>query len=398
MSSGVSIVIPTLNGGAIFKKCLEKIKQQEYAKNIQLIVIDSGSTDGTDVIARQFGATYRQISKDRFHHAKTRNDALHEVDNEYVVFMVQDAIPCTNRWLSKLEQAIAENGVGAVHIRQRPHDDADLFARFETDQHSLYMGDCYRKQTIPSREQFDSLPYAEAIRTIRLDNVCAIYRTDLLKEIPFPEIPFAEDLAWAYQVLVHGSAILYRPDIMVQHSHNRSADYRFKRAVVESVCCAKILGRTSHDMSFVDVRGLKDIHRKILIACERLSLKEAPGVRQTADLSKIATRLQRWLAVNPLQHSRKLKRLAGIILRNRHVNTMARQQIVGTICRQIRDNHNFVRRLYPDASPTERKWVDEQFMARQLGALYGTVYAGHMLKGSVDPTLEETIQPFFTGV
>ena len=44
---GISIIIPTYNGGRVFSKCLEMIEWQDYGGKVQLIVVDSGSTDGT---------------------------------------------------------------------------------------------------------------------------------------------------------------------------------------------------------------------------------------------------------------------------------------------------------------------------------------------------------------
>ncbi|MBC8427082.1 MAG: glycosyltransferase, partial [Deltaproteobacteria bacterium] len=51
MEKGISIIIPTYNGGRIFSKCLEMIGQQDYGAEIQLIIVDSGSTDGTVELA-----------------------------------------------------------------------------------------------------------------------------------------------------------------------------------------------------------------------------------------------------------------------------------------------------------------------------------------------------------
>jgi len=51
MNKGISVIIPTCNGGKIFSQCLEKIGQQEYDGEIQLVVVDSGSSDGTAELA-----------------------------------------------------------------------------------------------------------------------------------------------------------------------------------------------------------------------------------------------------------------------------------------------------------------------------------------------------------
>ena len=47
MEKGISIIIPTYNGGHVFSKCLDMIGQHDYVGKVQLIVVDSGSTDGT---------------------------------------------------------------------------------------------------------------------------------------------------------------------------------------------------------------------------------------------------------------------------------------------------------------------------------------------------------------
>ena len=137
MNDGISIVIPTYNGGKIFAKCLEMINRQKYPGDIQLIVIDSGSMDETPGLAKKAGAFVKHVDNSSFHHARTRNEALDLVDFDHVVYMVQDAVPCSETWLSELQQALVEGkfynfsvetDVVAVYIRQIPHNDADLFA------------------------------------------------------------------------------------------------------------------------------------------------------------------------------------------------------------------------------------------------------------------------------
>lgn len=51
----LSIIIPVYNGGAAFKRCLDAIRQSTFG-GWELIVVDDGSTDGSDALAREFGA------------------------------------------------------------------------------------------------------------------------------------------------------------------------------------------------------------------------------------------------------------------------------------------------------------------------------------------------------
>ena len=50
-----SIIIPVYNGGEPFKRCLAAIRQADFT-DWELMVVDDGSTDGSDRLARQFGA------------------------------------------------------------------------------------------------------------------------------------------------------------------------------------------------------------------------------------------------------------------------------------------------------------------------------------------------------
>ena len=97
MEKGISIIVPTYNGGQVFSKCLEKIGQQDYSGQIQLIILDSGSTDGTAELAERAGAFVRIIDRRQFHHSKTRNSAIRLAKFDKIVFTVQDAVSCSKR-------------------------------------------------------------------------------------------------------------------------------------------------------------------------------------------------------------------------------------------------------------------------------------------------------------
>ncbi|MEM7815331.1 MAG: glycosyltransferase family 2 protein [Candidatus Aenigmatarchaeota archaeon] len=53
----VSVTIPTRNSGATLEKCLESVRKQTY-KKMEIIVVDSYSTDNTQQIAKRYGANF----------------------------------------------------------------------------------------------------------------------------------------------------------------------------------------------------------------------------------------------------------------------------------------------------------------------------------------------------
>ena len=50
----VSVIIPTFNSSKTLSQCLESIKGQNYAGEIEIIIADGGSTDGTIQVAKRY--------------------------------------------------------------------------------------------------------------------------------------------------------------------------------------------------------------------------------------------------------------------------------------------------------------------------------------------------------
>lgn len=102
MSSPVSIVIPTFNGGPTLRRLLESIDVQVTAFDREVLAVDSGSTDGTLEALREHRASVTSIDRGSFNHGETRNHALGQARGGFAVLIVQDAVPAGSNWLSEL--------------------------------------------------------------------------------------------------------------------------------------------------------------------------------------------------------------------------------------------------------------------------------------------------------
>lgn len=85
----VSIIIPTLNEEKFLGRCLESIKKQTY-KNIEVIVVDNGSTDKTVEIAKRHGARVYQSGPERagqvnFGVKKAKGKYCYRVDGDFIL-------------------------------------------------------------------------------------------------------------------------------------------------------------------------------------------------------------------------------------------------------------------------------------------------------------------------
>jgi glycosyltransferase involved in cell wall biosynthesis len=395
MTQGISIIIPTLNGGAVFRQCLAALNNQNYRGPVQLIIVDSGSIDGTDILAENAGALVKRIARKRFHHARTRNEAVAHAAYDRIIFMVQDAVPCSDQWLSGMTHALGTPGVAAAFAAQNPHLDATPYARFETEAIAHARLNAPEPGRIHSMESFQTMPYDKAYRRIGLDNVCTIYQKEALEKTPFPDVEFAEDLAWALKISFLGHRIAYLPHIQVRHSHNRLPDYGFRRQIVNSYWLARIMGRIGENVSFLSLRDLAFLTGSVRALVLRKVKEKWEGSEgfQSKDLfidhllkrypliSRVRVRwLDPFFAKYPDSPSQEVRGIA--------------ERLKADIAYQLKS----IEDGYP---PRDRKeWFQalEQVVANILGRIHGEVYAGCTLKGSMPRQLENFIKPFLSGV
>jgi rhamnosyltransferase len=226
-----SVVIPTKNGGPLFKNVVEALKKQSIWPQAEFIVIDSGSTDETVKIARAAGARVIEISPKEFNHGATRDLGISLASCEIAVLMVQDAVANNPNMLAKILRPFDDNAVVGVYARQIPQPDADMLTKRNLN--NWLTGRMDREvRKMKSIEWYDSLPSMEKYFFCNFDNVCSAIRKSVWQEQQFGKIGFGEDIDWAERVLKMGHTIVYEPAAAVVHSHDRPMSYEYKRTYV----------------------------------------------------------------------------------------------------------------------------------------------------------------------
>jgi rhamnosyltransferase len=217
----ISVVIPVKDGGQDLARCLDGIGSQVLDEEVEIVIVDSGSSDGSVELARDRGAVVQEIAAHEFSHGAARNLGARLARGELLVFVSQDAHPLDERWLERLTGPLREDAsVAGVYGRQLPHPGATPPEQYFLD--FLYGEQPRRQRAADTREL--------TMETTLFSNVNAAVRRELWERFPFVEdIIMSEDQDWCRRVLLEGFAVVYEPTAAVGHSHNYTLLGAFRR-------------------------------------------------------------------------------------------------------------------------------------------------------------------------
>jgi rhamnosyltransferase len=217
----VALCIPTKNAGHQFTELLWGLARQTLQID-HLLIIDSGSTDDTVEVARDFGALVQVIPAGSFNHGGTRNLLRRWVEADIYIFLTQDVLPANQYTLENLVRPFEEfPETGMSYGRQLPRLGVGPIEAFS------------RLFSYPSQARLKKKSDADrwGIRTVACSNACAAYRRVAFDEAGgFPTaVIMCEDVYIAAKMLELGYGLYYAADAMVYHSHDYSIVQEFKR-------------------------------------------------------------------------------------------------------------------------------------------------------------------------
>jgi rhamnosyltransferase len=250
------------NSDWVIDRALAALFSQTY-KDFELIVVDSGSTDRTLEIVRQYPCRLIEIEPGDYFPGAVLNSAIEQTSGEIIVFQNSDSVPLTPHSLEHLVEAFDDQEVQAAFGRQIPRPEADDWVRRDYD--------------ISFPEQRPAPPW------LTLSLPLAGFRRTAWEAHPFYVDAWAsEDTEWGHWANQHGYRVEYVPEALVMHSHNYTLKQIFGRRFVEGEADAFIYGgpdsltqmlsrvvsSTFRDLRYQVSRGhLRDLPRVPLRRC-----------------------------------------------------------------------------------------------------------------------------------
>ena len=289
----ISILLPTWNGEADLRRLLPALAQQVCEGGVELVAVDSSSTDGSLALLREAGAEVEVIPQADFGHGKTRNALARRARGELLVFLSQDVLPASETFLEELVRPLGVPKVAGSYARILPHPGDDpLTARTVLDAPEASSEP--RELEPLSPEAVWQLPAAERAERLRFNNVASAVRADVFAEIDFPDVPFGEDFAWAARVLTAGYEVRFAPESVAYHAHRYTPRQAFERYKLDADFHREIHGLRLRPDALSVLRGfgyeLREDLRFILRERGALGLVHmlrAPGLRGAQVLGQL---------------------------------------------------------------------------------------------------------------
>jgi len=225
-----SIVIRAYNESQHIERLLTGIRQQSFGgapvEDIEVILVDSGSQDGTVEIARQFQAPFPihivHIQPEEFTFGRSLNRGIQGAQSPLIVIASAHIYPVYPDWLERLLAPFTDEQVVLSYGKQRGHhhshfSEQQIFATWYPEQSQA-------RQTHPF-----------------CNNANAAIRHSAWEEHPYDEsLSGLEDLAWANWAFQKGYAISYVAEAEIVHVHQESPRSVFNRYRREAIAFKRI--------------------------------------------------------------------------------------------------------------------------------------------------------------
>ena len=296
----VTIVLRSFNEGWALRETLPALRAQAY-QHWELIVIDSGSTDGSvELIRNARPKHFIQITPSEYNPARVMNHGMQLARSQFGIFLNADATPRGNDWLRPLAEALRDPQTAAVFGRQIPRPDCQAVFAHDYER-------CFGSNRASARwDHFFSMASSGI-------------RKDVWSERGFDErMQYSEDDDYTRWCRAQGWRVVYVPESVVIHSHNYTPAQAYKRSFGEARALAAVWPGNRKDFNFprtVLLGWLNDTRRDLRYCVRAHRLREWPHalrIRWQQRRAKLAGFKDGWTAFRDYSAAGPIQRPAPV--------------------------------------------------------------------------------------
>ena len=199
----VSIVIPTYNYGQYIDRAIRSCLDQTY-ENLEIIVVDDGSTDNTSQIVQRFDKEINYILQENSGVSVARNKGLSVATGEFITFLDADDYLTVDSIELRVEILHANPNIGVVFCESYSKDASEDKLTFKPE---------HEKDFVSGKFYEDLL-----VKHLRFQTSTALMRSSLAKQFRFPvNISNGEDIAYFAKIFFASKAyFLVKPAVINQ--------------------------------------------------------------------------------------------------------------------------------------------------------------------------------------
>lgn len=200
MAPQASVIVRAKNEAGAIGEALSSLRSQTVRPEI--VVVDSGSADGTLEIAREMCDRLVEIPEKEFTYGRALNLGVRSASADYLFALSAHCTPPDDGWIERSLSLYQRDDVAATNGGTKLPDGSPIEGTF-----------------------FEDGEYVRAHPDWGFSNHASSWRRSAWERFPFDEsLEYAEDKEWALRMLpATGWVIAYRPDLMVSLAHRWEA-------------------------------------------------------------------------------------------------------------------------------------------------------------------------------
>ncbi|MCF2518431.1 glycosyltransferase [Dyadobacter sp. CY351] len=218
-----SIIIRAFNEEKHIEKIIDGIQNQHTIHDVEIILVDSGSTDNTVLLAQKKGVKIISIAPEDFSFGYALNKGCDNANGDILLFASAHVYPVYTHWIDSMLRPFTDEKVALVYGRQIGHEK------------SKYSEKRLMAKWFPGYSNYNQQhPFCNNANS-------AIRKKHWQQQMYDESLTGLEDLDWASKIIAQGYKIAYEAEAVIVHVHEETNKKIYNRYYREAIAFKRIV-------------------------------------------------------------------------------------------------------------------------------------------------------------